>query len=900
MSLATLKGEGNGGIVLHKLRYRKEHRHPYLQRNIRRSLRSLVMGSALSSFKTPSGSRSRDEVVWPSDEEEEEDPRPAKRRRASMFEAAASRNEGEFGSRRLFDQVTIEKTRGPRTSGKIQPVQPSDFYGKSRTAHMKPELPKRADFKPKTPKSSIDEEIIPRTPTNFKKALRLHITSVVRKSLSDDESTAFMRGRRSLDVIDIKCRCSVALFSGKNDENPQVPITQKDYQEVFRKSSNCILRTTINDGGEVVRELVDLKPFDVPQDEMFVTRKKRNHRGQFTHSWGFAEEYYVSITLEPAGLQKEWPPFDPSSLTNSDDSTNSNPVTDLLENTKVTKNDLYLIARMKNLFEPSRQTKSAPLKLSHGSLRQEIPYALKFAIKWSLPSHLSDLPTTNIKSGTGSAQSKSKVAVAPTATRTLPGSPSPRKGKDVQAPESPAENRARRPRSNVTTYNVKALSAIQQGKSPRLSKSTDIRSRSAPENSEDTEGVIVTYTFGKAHSADFWIQRETTMMGLVCPLCRYSYSSLDDLRLHLHTNHSAYKFSLRRSNDHRIGFCVDIAKQGPRGSPRPLAEQARTFQLSQPRTLLDLEKFLNGDESWVKSREGPQHNLWPEHLQDHFHESSLSSSSHESRQSSPNTSNDTDDVMDLENYHPKLSIRPRRKFLVPKTSKPLYDTITKQILEPGTEIPNSDDEKDEGWLHQKHRDIIMDYGDVTDDEKDYIIRWNPCIMGEQLTCETHLGDAVVRFVEANKFWFSQRASRKREFGKTMETFLMRGVVDAKCFAKCIAILKRAEKLEGSKEKEVTEVETPVSPAKQRGALDCECGGHTQPPDRVVCRGEVSLPGCQIFNIHLLTESFRTAQRDSTIANVQKNQDDQSEGGGYAIIAFLKAFQKVSGRCCMVH
>ena len=845
MSLATVKGEGKGGIVQYKFRLTRDRkRQSFLQRNVRRSLRFLVMGSALSYVRTPSGVRSRDEVAATSDEEDEEDPRPAKRRRTSLFEAAASRSELESGSRRLFSQVTNERMRGQRTLGKIQPVQPSDFYGKFRRAHLKHEASKGVNLALKAPKPSIGEVIIPKTPANFKKALRFDVTDIVLKPQKENETIAFMRGRRSLDVMDIKCRCSVSLFFGKNDENPDVPINQKDYQESIRKASTCILRTTINDEGEAARQLVDLKPFYFPTEEIYTTRKKRNRQGQFVHTWGFAEEYYVSITLEPVGLQKQWPPFDPSSLINPDDDPNSNMVTDLLEaGNSVTNNDLYLFVRMKNLFEPGKQNKSAPIKLSHGpSTRQDIPYSLRFEINWSLPSHLSEL-STNIKSESESPHSK--VVVIPAISEAVPASPLARRGKDTSAPNSPADNREKRKRSNVTTYNLKHLSALQQGKSPRVRKSRDVRSRSDQGNLEDTDGVIVTYTLGKADAAEILVKRETTVTGLVCPCCRSSHGCLDDLRVHLHTVERDYKFSLRRSNAHRIGFFVERVRQGLRGGPTPLAEQSRTLQLSQPRTFLDLEKFLDGDESWAKSREGPQHNLWAEHLQDLFHESSLSSSPHESRHSSPNTSNDTDDVTDLENYHSKLSHRPRKKYYVPKTSKPLYDTITKQILEPGTEIPNSDDEKDESWLHQKHRDIIMDYGDVTDDEKDYILKWNPFIMTEQLTCETHLADAILVFVESNKFWFAQRLSRKREFGKTMETFLMRGVVDAKCLDKCISILREAEKMEGSKDNGVQEVERPVSPAKLRGALDCACGGHTQPPDRLICRGQVSFPGSQM-------------------------------------------------------
>ena len=805
-----------------------------------------MMGSAISSNRSPSRLRSGDAMVAASDEEDEEDeedPRPKKRRRTSMFEAAASRNDIDVSSRRLFGHVTDEMNRGPQAIGKMQPVLPSDFYGNPRPVPMKIALSKRPDAQTRILTSSISD-LIPPTTTVFQKALRFDINNVVRKHQHEDESIAFMRGRRSLDIMDIKCRCSIALFSAKNDENPGEPITQKDYQEVFRKPSFCVFRTTINDEGQAVRQLVDLEPFVFPEDELFTNRKKRNRRGQFVQSWGFAEDYYVSITLEPLGLQKQWPPFDPSSLINANNGS-SNPVTDLLEAGKITNNDLSLLANMKNLFDPSRQSKSAPLKLSHGTLRQDIPYALRFEISWSLPSHLSEL-STNIKIEADSPQLN--IAAASTVADAVPASPLARKKKEISASDSPTDSREKRRRSNVATYNLKHLSALQQGKSPRIRRSRDTRSRSTQGLTENFDDVVATYTFGKADAAELLIKQTTTIAALRCPFCCHSHKSFDELRIHLHMTHTEFKFSLRRLDSQRTGFFVEMAMRGLRLSPTQIAQQARTFQLSQPRTLFNLDKFLHGDESWIKSREGPQHNHWPEHLREHFLESSSSSSPHGSRQSSPNTSNDTDDLMDVENHHTKLSIRPRKKYFVPKTNKPLYDTVTKQVLEPGAEIPNSDDEKDEGWLHQKHRDIILDYGDVTNDEKDYIIQWNPFIMAEQLTSDMHLGHAILRFVEANRSWFAQRQSRKQEFGKTIETFLMRGIIDMKLVDKCISILKEATKMEGSRDNQVLDAESPVSPAERRGVLDCGCGGHTRPPDRVICRGEVSFPGCYLFHL----------------------------------------------------
>ena len=201
--------------------------------------------------------------------------------------------------------------------------------------------------------------------------------------------------------------------------------------------------------------------------------------------------------------------------------------------------------------------------------------------------------------------------------------------------------------------------------------------------------------------------------------------------------------------------------------------------------------------------------------------------------------------MDLDGDEVKLPTRPRKVFYVPKTSKPLYDTITKQILQPGDPIPNSDDERDESWLNQKHRDIINDYADITAEEKDYINQWNPFIVNEHLTSDKYLSQAVIRFVEFNKSWFAKRKSRKAQFGKQMETFILRGAVSEKDFQKCCAIIRTAEKAklraeEGDvdMDKEAEEV-PPISPSKNRGLLDCVCCENTQPPDRVVCRGLVS-------------------------------------------------------------
>jgi hypothetical protein len=150
-------------------------------------------------------------------------------------------------------------------------------------------------------------------------------------------------------------------------------------------------------------------------------------------------------------------------------------------------------------------------------------------------------------------------------------------------------------------------------------------------------------------------------------------------------------------------------------------------------------------------------------------------------------------------------------------------------------LPNSDDEKEEGWLHQKSRDLINDFTDVTLEEKDFINTYNPFIINEQLTSPKYLPEALVRFAEVHKTWFTERQSRKREFMKLMEVFIIRGVVEQKCLDKCVDILRAAERSMKGKDVDMNE----ATPRRARGLGDCICGEHTKPPNRVVCRGPVS-------------------------------------------------------------
>ncbi|EHL00613.1 putative Polycomb protein suz12-A [Glarea lozoyensis 74030] len=136
-----------------------------------------------------------------------------------------------------------------------------------------------------------------------------------------------------------------------------------------------------------------------------------------------------------------------------------------------------------------------------------------------------------------------------------------------------------------------------------------------------------------------------------------------------------------------------------------------------------------------------------------------------------------------------MTITSRKAVKVPKTRKPLFHTITKKALRPGDDLSSSDEEKDEAWLEHKHRDIIYDFSDIGFEEKEYINRWNPFITQKQYSTRTYLPQAIAEFMEKHKTWLVEKDSRKAEFVKQCETFILRGDITEGHLDELLARLK---------------------------------------------------------------------------------------------------------------
>jgi hypothetical protein len=810
MSGVTATGGGKTGKAAAStwVGYNRRPLQPFLQRNLDRALQHATMGFSFSSLK--SSVQGLERVNLESSDEEDEDPRPAKRRKIM----------GNNSKTRLAENAAIP-TRVPN---KVQSLKPSDFYGSSALASPAAE-PDRVVEVQSRDQSQIDSILkLSETPINFKKLLQIRLDGI-NHNLNAVNGNAFVSNGQ---VSPVKIRCTLALFHVLEDDS---------MMDIYRVVETGTIRKSSEHHGSGFSR-ISLPPFNIPAAVLFQDQDPELDTppsgSQQTSDFG---RYTVQLLIEPQVVRKDWLPLTANNFPRNSEFAQ-----------KITAGEITL-SRIRQLicefplFESEWRPNSTRISVIYEKTNVSTSASLKVDVLWSLPSHLSKTrkiltkPEEETQWGTETVSEPSSVAP-----------PSPDEQLPLRSePESPA--RGHRRRANVPTYNLKALSAKAQGKLPRAQRNRDAQFETrGPSSDPDTLGV--TYSFGKNDSSDYGIKQQHSVVGMTCPICSSDHKSVEKLHFHLITNHTQFKFHLRRSNPPRISFFVELNRPSKGASTRVIHDQSRILQLGKVTSLLDMEKYISGDQTWLKSRQGPQHEEWPEHLKYRYNEPSLSPSPESSRQTSPD---EVDSFRSAEQV-PQLSnlpVRQRKKFYVPNTKTPLYDLITKRVLTAGEELPDSDDEKDEHWLFQKQRDLVNDFTDVTDDEKDYIIRWNDYILPLRLTADTYLPAALVRFVESNRIWFAQRHSRKRELLKYIEGNVMRGSINEErhdaFLSACIQQLQKGEEeyAEIEREQEEARQNKDLSPPPlqkpkgNRGYGLCVCGDLVRPIESVLCHDFVS-------------------------------------------------------------
>lgn len=181
--------------------------------------------------------------------------------------------------------------------------------------------------------------------------------------------------------------------------------------------------------------------------------------------------------------------------------------------------------------------------------------------------------------------------------------------------------------------------------------------------------------------------------------------------------------------------------------------------------------------------------------------------------------------------------RKEKKVLVPETKQPLFDSLSKAKLVPGTEVRQS--VADDTWLIQKHRDIVQDFIDVDAAEKDYIKQWDAFIHKRHITSDAFISRAVLEFVNEKMQWLLSSQSRIQEFGKHLTVLIARGLDDETVRQ----VQSRIQEARSQKPPEAEHVSLQQSPkeAQHRSSKGCAvCGRNVRGPQLLICSSEVSV------------------------------------------------------------
>ncbi|KAH9907847.1 hypothetical protein F4778DRAFT_450387 [Xylariomycetidae sp. FL2044] len=339
---------------------------------------------------------------------------------------------------------------------------------------------------------------------------------------------------------------------------------------------------------------------------------------------------------------------------------------------------------------------------------------------------------------------------------------------DEEHDDATTPSRSLRTRDQRQNYNLKALSDKARGKERKERKK-----RKLANLSED--GVQVTWITPRTG--------ELPMKNLSCLRCFATHSSLRDLIDHVQV-HVEYKFRFDE-----------------------LASRITILELDQdtPRKtkIRHQEDFSSPESEETDSAE----DISPEKLQRNL------------SRAKP--------------VQPYVPAEPRdRRQLIPYNNQPMYDRLSKSLLEPGSLVDQP--EIDDTWLMQKHRDIIRDYTDVHQDEKEYISEWDAFVNKECVTSEPHLQGVYLRFIQSKASWLGASSSRMTEWSKHLAYLKARNALTDETVADALDIMRQAKSGRRNEQPEVS-IQTSPRTEYRKSASGCAvCGQPVCGPSMVIC------------------------------------------------------------------
>lgn len=377
----------------------------------------------------------------------------------------------------------------------------------------------------------------------------------------------------------VRCRISISGHQADGQEH-----------HLLVDSQICTIRTYKNPAGpsHVVRIHLP-QPFNVPQDKILVPRRED---GVFA----LADRYSARIRLEPAG-DANWPP----GFLNTTDA--------WMPGREDTPQSLWVLhAAIEDLFQWHRNKVALTLAKRPGD-SLPMDYVLDVDVRWASvlsakamkrldkdvrhsitcsgdPDEM-DLDTSALNGGVQGVNGHMNGVNGFNGSNGVDdhhinGDGEVMEDVDDQTEGDLTPGRRRRTRPQIN-YNLKLLSDKAQKKEQRRRQSQKAKNGTA----EPPDDSGVTYL----------LREQFHMDDLSCVLCGVPpFRNFELLRLHFKLIHDDYAFEYEQ-NPTRISISRSF------GFPGPLL-RTEDYQLGPPCGPLDLPAFLEGDETWVTSRQG--------------------------------------------------------------------------------------------------------------------------------------------------------------------------------------------------------------------------------------------------------------------------------------------------------
>lgn len=433
----------------------------------------------------------------------------------------------------------------------------------------------------------LDGFLLPGDRDNAEKALRIEVLKIDHKDSSRVKYNGIFNGLippQVRDVVDTKARCRISISCQRNGERTVLHVD----------SQICTVKTFKNPVGPSCTSRIYVpQPFHVPQDKILVERDDDD-------LFGLADAYTVLVELESAG-DPNWPPANLVPLSEDEHIFHSN---------SGPPRDWVLTASISEMF--SRHRKAVALRLKKKRPYQDIPcdYVLDVDVRWT--SGISSkkmarrlekdvLPTITVLNPD---ENGTDLPLATNGTVAINGTNGHVNGNlldgslgklanghvvyevmddvDEQAEGELTPSRSRRARHQIN-YNLKLLSDQAAGKERR-------RRRKGGDKNEHPDDCRITYLVPP---------EQVSVEDFLCVLCAAPHQSLSQLRVHL-LGHDKYEFEFDMRG--KGGYQVSVAHKSS-GVSSPI--RSKVYQLGLPLAPFDLEKFVDGDDSWVTSRLGP-------------------------------------------------------------------------------------------------------------------------------------------------------------------------------------------------------------------------------------------------------------------------------------------------------